>query len=112
MCRLQPVTSTRPSASRLTGSVANFQFATLSSRVAIFASVNLNHQKRHADWFCAPQDEMASIYSRALVYTAGRGDTGKRTSSLRRGYTPDQKRSVLLTAPQQVELGASRVGCA
>ena len=48
----------------------------------------------------------------ALVYTARRGDAGKRTSSLRRGDTPDHKRSVLLTAPHQVEPVASRVGCA
>src|SRR5919106_6034561 len=70
------------------------------------------HQKHHADWFFAPPDEMGTVSPPALVYTAGRGDAGKRTSSLRRGYTPDQKRSVLLTAPHQVEPVASRVGCA
>jgi hypothetical protein len=71
-----------------------------------------HHQKHHADWFCAPPDEMGTVSPPALVYTAGRGDAGKRTSALRRGYTPDQKRSVLLTAPHQVEPVASRVGCA
>jgi hypothetical protein len=55
---------------------------------------------------------MGTVSSLALVYTAGRRDTGKRTWSFCRGYTPDHKRSVLLTAPQPVEPGASRVGCA
>jgi hypothetical protein len=42
---------------------------------------------------------MACRYCWDLVYTAGRGATGTRTSALRRGDTPDHKRSALLTAP-------------
>src|SRR5712692_8844404 len=70
------------------------------------------YQKRHAECLCTPQDEMGSAQPPALVYTVIRRDAGKRTWSLRREYTPDQKRSVLLAAPQQVEPRASRVGCA
>src|SRR5437764_5168341 len=55
---------------------------------------------------------MGSVRPPTLVYTGARRDAGKRTLSLCREPTPDQKRSVLLAAPQQVEPGASRVGCA
>src|SRR5712691_6447589 len=70
------------------------------------------HQKRHAECLCTPQDAMGSVRPATLVSTITRRDAGQRTWSLCREYTPDQKRSVLLAAPQHVEPGASRVGCA
>jgi hypothetical protein len=49
------------------------------------------HQKHQADQVCVPQDKMGTVFPPALVYTAGRGDAGKRTSSLRRGIHPGPK---------------------